>query len=329
MIWGRTGCVTVCQTGISILVYLKPYTRTIIATVVAYYSSWYTVRDWLWNVYPCFKRFNIWCDRLIYLIFTKVFNLDTASVMVKKFVSASWVIAQCRFTHSCKIISSYKIIFDPPGLGDIFIRGNLTCRTHITVHCNGINESLKIVGVSGSIITADSEWVSEIGSLRKNYRGITSCFLYAVDVKVNRVTVFCIVFQNYSIMVYATTSYISLWLFEVGNPLRATVILATNSEPTIVDSLNVDIRGGILAVVTDNYTGSRRTDMSTSGKFKFDSYRSIDFIRHLIVSIFLEVALIFRHSGGGNNSTAGYRLSSGCISRKGCWRHHKNEHHAD
>ena len=288
MIGGCAVSIGIGKTGITCEVYLEHNTRTVVAAVVTDYGT----TDSLCikcpgHIYPRLKGLNA-AKRLIYLIFTEVLNLYTATVYINELVSTFGVVTQSSLAHSCNIVSSHKTVTALPILHSLHI-GLYLCRsTYIAVHSNGVNKSLEVIGIALTVITAYSEGVGIIGCLREcKACRISGSLVNTVNIKADTAPT---AVDNDSIVMYAVKSYVcALAGIEVGDPLAAGIEFSAYSKQAPLYNLYVNVGGCTLAIVTNyNTAGIGTGDRAASGELKLDSHRRYLF-GHIIIRIFLKV----------------------------------------
>ena len=301
VIRGRAVCVGVGKAWITVNVHLKADARTIIATVIADDSTTDRVGVILRKVNPSLKGLDACLKLFVYLVLTEVLYLYTAAVVIYDSVTVAGVVTERRLTHLSKVIRRNEPVTVLPCLRKCGISLNLAVSTLIAVHSNGVNQALEIVGITVSVIATDSEGVGVFISLRNDYRGVTSSLLNAVYVKMYGIAVFCIILKNDRIVTCRIGTYIGLALIEVGYPLGSTVCLAANTDSTVISNLDVDVRGSILAIITnDNAAVLCAGDVATACELKLKG-NCRDLTGHIKAGIFLEVAQILGLAGGGNH----------------------------
>ena len=223
--------------------------------------------------YPSLEGLDISFYALIDLIFTEVFDLNTAAVSISKSIAVSGIVTKSRLAHFGHIVSRNKSgRSTAPGLIDILILGDLSRCSYIIEHSNRIDQTLEISGVGRAVISTYSEGVGVFSRLRNSQAcGISCSLVHAVHVEANTGPA-----GGYGngIMMYSTDSDIGLGLIEGSLPFRAAVVLTAYDYFTVIDRLNIDVSRSVFAIVTYNYaTVSRTCDMRSSCKLELEGHR--------------------------------------------------------
>ena len=183
--------------------------------------------------YPSFERFDTCLYILVDLVFTEVFYLNTATVVIRKDITFAGIIAKSCLAHFGQIISGDKTGSGAtPCLVDILVFVDFRSGTNIVKHSNGIDHSLEVIGIAASVVTADSEGVSIFGCLGHGYAGrISGSLQSSVNVKADTRPTGS---NHNSIVIYSAHSYINLGLIEGSGPFSSAVVLTADNDLAVI-----------------------------------------------------------------------------------------------
>ena len=309
MVGGSAVSIGVCETGVTVCVDLEPNSGTVCGTVVTYDGTADLTVIVVRHIDPRLEGLDSGLKLLVDLVLTEVLNLNTATVVVAEHVAVAGIVAESGLSHSGKVVCRDKAGGGAaPGLVDVLIRIDLIRGTNVVEHSNGIDHTLEIIGIAAAVVTTDSEGVSIFGCLRNSQAcGITGSLVGSVDVKADTSPTGC---NNNGIMGYTAHSYISLGLIEGCGPFSTAVVLTADNDLAVVNSLDVDVGGCILAIVTDNNTAFFISgDVCCTGKLEFECNGSY-LGSHIVAGIFLEILPVLGLAGSGSDT--GGTLRYGC-----------------